>query len=270
LSFRLAVYQQFDSLGKMKAQALSVGPPANGVRREASVDSFSPAEVLIVDDEAPIREMIAYGLSKSGFLVREAADSAQARTYLEANKPRALLVDWMLPDISGLELTRTLKVQPRTRQIPLIMLTARAAEEDKVAALEAGADDYVTKPFSSKELAARIHALLRRVAADQPESQTHVGGLVLDRAAHRISFGERTLALQPTQYRLLEFLMEHSERSYSRRQLLESVSPNIYLDERTIDVQVRRLRTRLAVVGCSGLVQTVHGVGYRLSTRAPT
>ena len=248
---------------------------AHGGRAERNVPKWKRAtephpgaDVLVVDDEAPIREMIAYSLRKSGFVVQEAGDAAAARDYLEGNAARVVVVDWMLPGITGLELTRILREDPRTREIPLIVLTARAAEDDKVAALDAGADDYVTKPLSCKELTARIQALLRRAAVQEPEPQTRVGGLILDRAAHRVICGDRELSLQPTQYRLLEFLMRNSERTYSRRQLLENISPSIYIDERTIDVQVRRLRTRLAAVGCADLLQTVHGVGYRLSTRA--
>ncbi len=225
-------------------------------------------QILIVEDERPIREMIAFGLKRAGFEVREAEDSRAARSALADRHPDLLLVDWMLPDTSGLELTRALKRDRETRDLPIIMLTARAAEADKVAGLDGGADDYVTKPFSPRELLARVNALLRRAAGqDEGEAVTR-GTLVLDRASHRVSAGDRPVALGPTEYRLLEFFMTHPERVYSREQLLDRVwGGNVYVEERTIDVHIRRLRKALEHVKGDQYVQTVRGSGYRFSVR---
>jgi two-component system phosphate regulon response regulator PhoB len=224
--------------------------------------------ILIVEDERPIREMIAYGLKRAGFEVREAEDSRSARSALADRRPDLMLIDWMLPDTSGLELTRSLKRERDTRDLPIIMLTARAAEADKVAGLDGGADDYLTKPFSPRELLARVNALLRR-ASDQDEGEEITrGALLLDRAGHRVNSGGRAVTMGPTEYRLLEFFMLHPDRVYSREQLLDRVwGGNVYVEERTIDVHIRRLRKALEEFACDQYIQTVRGAGYRFSVR---
>jgi two-component system phosphate regulon response regulator PhoB len=225
-------------------------------------------QILIVEDERPIRDMIAFGLRRAGFEVREAEDSRSARAALADRRPDLLLLDWMLPDTSGLELARALKRERETRDLPIIMLTARAEEADKVAGLEGGADDYVTKPFSPRELVARVNALLRRSDGGGEGESLEAEGLTIDRAAHRVSARGRAVALGPTEYRLLEFFMTHPERVYSREQLLDRVwGGNVYVEERTIDVHIRRLRKALEEHGYDRFVQTVRGSGYRFSTR---
>jgi two-component system phosphate regulon response regulator PhoB len=225
-------------------------------------------QILIVEDEKPIRDMIAFGLRRAGFDVREAEDCTAARARIADRRPDLLLVDWMLPDQSGLELTRALKRHKDTQDMPVIMLTARADEHDKVIGLEGGADDYVTKPFSPRELLARINAVLRRVAPGGAGEMLEAGRLRLDVAGHRVSIGETTVPLGPTEYRLLQFFMEHPERVYSRGQLLDRVwGGNVYVEERTVDVHIRRLRKALEPFGSDGLVQTVRGSGYRFSMR---
>ncbi|HSD75040.1 MAG TPA: phosphate regulon transcriptional regulator PhoB [Steroidobacteraceae bacterium] len=225
-------------------------------------------QILIVEDEKPIREMIAFGLRRAGFDVLEAEDCKAARAQLADKRPDLLLVDWMLPDMSGLELTRTLKRDKDTREVPVIMLTARADEQDKVSGLEGGADDYVTKPFSPRELLARINAVLRRSLPGGTEERISIDGLVLDGASHRVTVGEQTVPLGPTEYRLLSFFMTHPERVYSRNQLLDRVwGGNVYVEERTVDVHIRRLRKALGVFGYDKFIQTVRGAGYRFSVR---
>jgi two-component system phosphate regulon response regulator PhoB len=223
-------------------------------------------QILIVEDERPIREMVAFGLKRAGFEVREAEDSRAARSALADRRPDLLLVDWMLPDTSGLELTRALKRDRETRDLPIIMLTARASEGDKVAGLDGGADDYLTKPFSPRELLARVNALLRRSSGQDEGDAVVQGKLTLDRASHRLSAGDRPVPLGPTEYRLLEFFMLHPDRVYSREQLLDRVwGGNVYVEERTIDVHIRRLRKALEHVDGDRYVQTVRGAGYRFS-----
>ncbi|HVO07405.1 MAG TPA: phosphate regulon transcriptional regulator PhoB [Burkholderiaceae bacterium] len=225
--------------------------------------------ILIVEDERPIREMIAFGLKRAGFEVREAEDSRAARSAMADRRPDLMLVDWMLPDTSGLELTRSLKRERETRDLPIIMLTARAAEADKVAGLDGGADDYLTKPFSPRELLARVNALLRRTSGQDEGEVVTRGELVLDRAGHRVNCRGRPVVMGPTEYRLLEFFMLHPDRVYSREQLLDRVwGGNVYVEERTIDVHIRRLRKALEEHGCDPYVQTVRGSGYRFSVRA--
>ncbi len=230
---------------------------------------MSDRQILIVEDERSIREMIAFALRRAGFGVQEAEDSRTARGMLVDARPDLLLVDWMLPDMSGLELTRLIKRDRETRELPVIMLTARAGEADKVAGLEGGADDYVTKPFSPRELLARINAVLRRSGnGGSVDERIEIGGLVLDKASHRVTVGENTVALGPTEYRMLEFFMTHPERVYSREQLLDRIwGGNVYVEERTIDVHIRRLRKALEDHGMDRLVQTVRGSGYRFSAR---
>jgi two-component system phosphate regulon response regulator PhoB len=224
--------------------------------------------ILIVEDERPIREMIAFGLKRAGFTILEAEDSRSARGLIADHRPDLALVDWMLPDVSGLELTRLLKKDKNTAEIPIILLTARAEEQDKVSGLEGGADDYITKPFSPRELLARINAVLRRTAGMPAGETLEAGGLVLDTAGHRVMAGGATVPLGPTEYRLLEFFMTHAERVYSRSQLLDRVwGGNVYVEERTVDVHIRRLRKALEAFNCDSLIQTVRGAGYRFSLR---
>jgi two-component system phosphate regulon response regulator PhoB len=226
-------------------------------------------QILIVEDERPIREMIAFGLRRAGFEVREAEDCRAARAALADRRPDVVLVDWMLPDTSGLEFTRALKRERDTRDLPVIMLTARAEEGDKVAGLEGGADDYITKPFSPRELVARVNAVLRRAGGGGEGESLEADGLLIDRAGHRVNARGRTVPLGPTEYRLLEFFMAHPDRVYSREQLLDRVwGGNVYVEERTIDVHIRRLRKALEEHGYDRFVQTVRGAGYRFSTRA--
>ena len=225
-------------------------------------------QILIVEDEKPIREMIAFGLRRAGFEVLEAEDCRAARQRLADRRPDLMLVDWMLPDMSGLELTRALKRDKDTREVPVILLTARAEEQDKVSGLEGGADDYVTKPFSPRELLARINAVLRRTAPAGTEEVIAIEGLVLDGASHRVTVGDQTVSLGPTEYRLLSFFMMHPERVYSRSQLLDRVwGGNVYVEERTVDVHIRRLRKALEVFHYDRFIQTVRGAGYRFSVR---
>ena len=225
-------------------------------------------QILIVEDEKPIRDMIAFGLRRAGFDVREAEDCSAARASIADQRPDLLLVDWMLPDQSGLELTRAIKRNKDTEDMPVIMLTARADEHDKVTGLEGGADDYVTKPFSPRELLARINAVLRRTAATGAGEALEAGGLMLDTASHRVTADGETIALGPTEFRLLQFFMEHPERVYSRSQLLDRIwGGNVYVEERTVDVHIRRLRKALEPCKRDTLIQTVRGSGYRFSTR---
>lgn len=222
-------------------------------------------KVLIVEDEAPIRQMIAFNLARAGFEVDEAGDCSTARTRIADGRPDLVLVDWMLPDSTGLELTRALRRDEASRELPIIMLTSRAEERDKVSGLEGGADDYITKPFSARELLARINALLRR-AGPAEDSVLEAGALTLDTAGHRVRAAGAEVSLGPTEYRLLKFLMENPERVFSRGQLLDQVwGRNVYVEERTVDVHVRRLRQALEPFGVDGLIQTVRGAGYRLS-----
>jgi len=229
---------------------------------------MSAKQILVVEDERPIREMIAFGLRRAGFEVREAADARAGRAEVANRRPDLLLVDWMLPDTSGLEFTRALKRDRDTCELPVIMLTARAEEGDKIAGLEGGADDYITKPFSPRELLARINAVLRRSMTTDGNERIDVEGLVLDPGSQRVSTGDRTVALGPTEYRMLAFFMTHPERVYTREQLLDRVwGGNVYVEERTIDVHIRRLRKALEESGHDRLIQTVRGSGYRFSSR---
>jgi two-component system phosphate regulon response regulator PhoB len=225
-------------------------------------------KILIVEDEAPIREMIAFHLARAGYETLEAADCREARQLLADEQPDMAIIDWMLPDMSGLELTRLLKRDKANDDLTIIMLTARADEYDKVAGLESGADDYITKPFSPRELVARIQAVLRRSSASDGETISS-GILQLDSAGHRVSVDSSEVKLGPTEYRLLKFLMTHPDRVYGRAQLLDRVwGANVYVEERTVDVHVRRLRKALASQGADEYIQTVRGAGYRFSTRS--
>jgi len=219
---------------------------------------------LIVEDEQPIREVIAFGLKRAGFAVTEAGNGVKAQASIADERPDLILMDWMLPDISGLELTRRLKRDELTREIPVIMLTARAEELDKVTGLESGADDYLTKPFSPRELKARIDAVLRRSSPLDETLALQVKGLQLDAAGHRVLAGECEIRLGPTEYKMLSFFMTHPDRVYSRSQLLDRVwGANVYVEERTVDVHIRRLRKALEPHDLDGYIQTVRSAGYR-------
>lgn len=228
---------------------------------------MATGKILIVEDEKPIREMIAFHLARAGFETLEAEDCREARKLLADERPVMALIDWMLPDMSGLELTRMLKRDDEFEDIAVIMLTARAGEHDKVVGLEGGADDYITKPFSPRELVARIKAVLRRSKSADGDT-TKAGDIVIDSAAHRVTVGGNEVRLGPTEYRLLKYLMTHADRVYSRNQLLDRVwGANVYVEERTVDVHVRRLRKALTEFGAQHHIQTVRGAGYRFSAR---
>jgi len=224
-------------------------------------------KILVVEDEQAIREMIVFHLSRAGFDTLEAADCRDARRLLADQRPDLALIDWMLPDISGLELTRMLKRDKDYEDLSIIMLTARAEERDKVSGLDGGADDYITKPFSPRELVSRIQAVLRRSGSQNGEPVT-AGVLELDNAGHRVMSSGKEIKLGPTEYRLLQFLLTHPDRVYSRTQLLDRVwGANVYVEERTVDVHVRRLRKALSAQDADDYIQTVRGAGYRFSTR---
>lgn len=226
------------------------------------------ARILIVDDEAAIRQMVCLALGQAGYDCLEAADAAEAQRRIVESPPDLILLDWMLPQMSGLDYARRLRREKLTQDIPVIMLTARTEEDDKVRGLEGGADDYITKPFSTRELAARIRALLRRTAPHAAEVAVEADGLALDPVTHRVSAGGRGVALGPTEFRLLHFFMTHPERVHSRERLLNGVwGDNVYIEERTVDVHIRRLRRALAATGHDRLIQTVRGAGYRFSAR---
>ena len=229
---------------------------------------MSAKQILVVEDERPIREMIAFGLRRAGFEVREAADARTGRAEVANRQPDLLLVDWMLPDTSGLEFTRALKRDRETRELPVIMLTARAEEGDTGAPHSRGAADCIPRPAAPRELLARINAVLRRAMPAEGSERIDIDGLVLDQSSQRVSSGERTVALGPTEYRMLAFFMTHPERVYTREQLLDRVwGGNVYVEERTIDVHIRRLRKALEEFGYDRLIQTVRGSGYRFSSR---
>ena len=223
--------------------------------------------ILIVDDEPAIRDMVAFALRKGEFDPVHAADAREAQAAISDRVPDLILLDWMLPGMSGLDLARRWRKDELTREVPIIMLTARGEENDRVSGLESGVDDYVVKPFSARELLARIKAVMRRARGDGEDGSVSLGGLRIDGAAHRVFAGETPVAIGPTEYRLLMFFMTHPERVYSRTQLLDQVwGGNVYVEERTVDVHIRRLRKTLEPHGLEGLVQTVRGAGYRFST----
>ncbi|WP_409422721.1 phosphate regulon transcriptional regulator PhoB [Pseudaeromonas sp. ZJS20] len=225
-------------------------------------------KVLIVEDEAPIREMLCFVLEQKGFEPMEAEDYQQGLAALKEPFPDLILLDWMLPGGSGIQFIKQLKLDEVTRQIPVVMLTARGEEEDKVRGLDAGADDYITKPFSPKELTARLKAVIRRAVPTSTEEIIEVQGLKLDPVSHRVTANEQVLEMGPTEFRLLHFFMTHPERVYSREQLLNNVwGTNVYVEDRTVDVHIRRLRKAVSDFGHDALIQTVRGTGYRFSTR---
>ncbi len=226
------------------------------------------AKILIVEDEQAIREMVCVALRHAGFECLEAADATQAQARILATMPDMVLLDWMLPGISGVDYARRLRQDRLTRHLPIIMLTARTQEEDKLKGLETGADDYVTKPFSTRELLARIKALLRRSAPQAADIAVAIGGLHLDPVTHRVQANGAKLALGPMEFRLLHFFMTHPERVHSRERILDSVwGGNVYVEERTVDVHIRRLRKVLEATGHDSLIQTVRGAGYRMSAQ---
>ncbi|KKN81915.1 hypothetical protein LCGC14_0314830 [marine sediment metagenome] len=225
-------------------------------------------KVLVVDDEAPIKEMLVFVLEQNGFQAIEAEDYDSAIAAMVEPYPDMVLLDWMLPGGSGIQIAKKFKQNEHTRQIPIIMLTARGEEEDKVRGLEVGADDYVTKPFSPKELMARIKAVIRRVSPTSLEEAIEVHGLRLDPISHRVTSEGNELDMGPTEFRLLHFFMTHPERVYSREQLLDHVwGTNVYVEDRTVDVHIRRLRKAIGPLGHDRLVQTVRGAGYRFSSK---
>ena len=225
-----------------------------------------PATILVVEDEPAIQSLIEVNLRRAGHLVQLAPDAETARRMVLQALPDLVLPDWMLPGMSGVDFARLLRSEPRTRMLPIIMLTARAEERDKIEGLELGADDYVTKPFSPRELTARIKAVLRRHAPQATDDAFELGGLRLDPETHRVTAGNAELGLGPTEFRLLHFMMTHPERVHSRSQLLDQVwGDHVFVEERTVDVHIRRLRAALEASGYDALIQTVRGSGYRMS-----
>ncbi|MFW5954749.1 MAG: phosphate regulon transcriptional regulator PhoB [Guyparkeria sp.] len=222
--------------------------------------------ILIVEDEKPIREMVAFALGRAGYELVEAGDIVEAYERIAEKLPDLVLLDWMLPGASGIEFARRLKRDELTRDVPIVMLTARGEEEDKVSGLEAGADDYVTKPFSPRELLARIKAVLRRTSPESESPVLDIAGLKLDQESYRVTAADEPVEMGPTEFRLLAFFMRHPDRVFSRTQLLDRVwGQNAYVEDRTVDVHILRLRKALAPSGYDGLIQTVRGVGYRMS-----
>ncbi len=225
------------------------------------------ATILVVEDEPAIQELIAYNLKQAGHQPLRADNAEQALNLVANALPDLVLLDWMLPGLSGIEFARRLRADKRTRAIPIIMLTARSDEQDKLQGLETGADDYITKPFSPRELNARIKAVLRRRAPEMTDDMVQLGGLKLDPASHRVTGHGDPVDLGPTEFRLLHFLMTHAERVHSRTQLLDQIwGDHVFVEERTVDVHIRRLRKALEPTKLDGLVQTVRGTGYRFST----
>jgi len=223
-----------------------------------------PINVLVVDDESGIREMIRFALGRAGMKVRCAADGLEALNKISDEQPDILLLDWMMPGMSGLDLTRRLRRNSQTAEIPIIMLTARVDENDKVTGLNAGTDDYIIKPFSPRELVARIQAVIRRASPGDVDGKIKMGRITIDSVSRQVYFNDESVKIGPTEYRLLEFFMTHNSRSFSREQLLNHVwGTNTYLEERTVDVHIRRLRKSLAKADLDHYVQTVRGHGYR-------
>lgn len=222
------------------------------------------ARVLVVEDESAIAELIAINLRHNGMLALLASDGVAAQKHIDEVLPDVILLDWMLPGQSGIELARRWRADPRTKTTPILMLTARGDEPDKIAGLDAGADDYITKPFSTQELLARIRAVLRRRAPEQASDVVTIGALKLDGSTHRVSFNDQSIKLGPTEFKLLNYLMHHAERVHSRSQLLDRVwGDHVFIEERTVDVHVKRLREALGEAG--SMVETVRGVGYRMT-----
>ena len=224
--------------------------------------------VLIVDDEAAIRDMLCIALEAADFNTLSAENAQQAHATIIDRQPDLVLLDWMMPGTTGLELLRRLKRDDLTARIPVIMLTAKAEEGSKIAGLDAGADDFVPKPFSPRELISRVKAVLRRVGREELQEPISIGQLMFDPIGRRVSIADQAINLGPTEYRLLQFFLTHQERVYSRDQILDYVwGGNVYLDERTVDVHIRRLRKAISVAGHENYVQTVRGAGYRFSAQ---
>lgn len=224
------------------------------------------ANILLVEDEPAIQTLIATNLQRAGHTVLASGDAEHAQRLVHEALPDLILLDWMLPGMSGVDFARRLRADERTREVPIIMLTARTEERDKVLGLETGADDYITKPFSPRELVARIKAVLRRRAPQVTEDVVEIGKLRLDPVTHRVAAAGTPINLGPTEFRLLHYLMTHPERVHSRTQLLDGVwGDHVFVEERTVDVHVRRLRSALEPSGTDALIQTVRGAGYRLS-----
>ncbi|WP_293760457.1 phosphate regulon transcriptional regulator PhoB [uncultured Paraglaciecola sp.] len=224
--------------------------------------------ILLVEDEAPIRDMLKFVLEQSGYETIEAEDYHIALEKIVEPFPDLILLDWMLPGGTGVQLAKKLKQHEYARDIPIIMLTARGEEEDKIRGLEAGADDYVTKPFSPKELVARVKAVIRRVSPTSSEDAIDYQGLKLDPLSHRVTSNETPIDMGPTEFKLLHFFMTHTERVYSREQLLDNVwGTNVYVEDRTVDVHIRRLRKVLSEFSHDIMIQTVRGAGYRFSSK---
>ncbi len=224
------------------------------------------ANILLVEDEPAIQELLAFNIKQCGYRPHIAADAADALAHVNRELPDLILLDWMLPGLSGIELAKRWRADARTRNIPIIMLTARTDEHDKVHGLESGADDYITKPFSPRELMARIRAVLRRRAPEMSEETVTAGALQLSPATHRVNAKGQNIDLGPTEFRLLHFFMTHAERVYSRSQLLDHVwGDHVFVEERTVDVHIRRLRQSLEPSGCDAMIQTVRGSGYRFA-----
>jgi len=229
---------------------------------------MNDSTILVVEDEPAIRDMIGMSLERAGFRWLAAGSVEEARSLLADHAPDLLLLDWMLPGASGLDFARQLRRDDNSRDLPVIMLTARDAEEDMIRGLEGGVDDYLTKPFSTRELVARIKTVLRR-AGSGDETPISLGPLTLEPSSHRLRAGEQKIELGPTEFRLLQFFMRHPERVFSREQLLDRVwGRNVFIDDRTVDVHIRRLRKALEPHEAAGLVQTVRGAGYRFSVQA--
>jgi two-component system phosphate regulon response regulator PhoB len=225
-----------------------------------------PANILLVEDEPAIQELIAFNLTQAGHHVLRAASAENAMTLVKNALPDLILLDWMLPGASGVEFAKKLRADERTRGVPIIMLTARSDEQDKITGLETGADDYITKPFSPRELQARIKAVLRRRAPQMTDDAVDINGLRLDPVTHRVHGHGQPIDLGPTEFRLLHFFMTHTERVYTRTQLLDFVwGDHVFIEERTVDVHIRRLRAALQPSGHDALVQTVRGSGYRFA-----
>lgn len=223
--------------------------------------------ILLVDDEAAIRDMLSIALEAADFNVLQAENAQQAHASIIDRQPDLVLLDWMMPGTTGLELLRRLKRDELTEKIPVIMLTAKAEEDSKISGLDAGADDYIPKPFSPRELISRVKAVLRRIGREELKDVINVGEMHFDPQSHRVSISGEYINLGPTEYRLLQFFLTHQERVYSRDQILDYVwGGNVYLDERTVDVHIRRLRKAISVAGHENYVQTVRGSGYRFST----
>jgi two-component system phosphate regulon response regulator PhoB len=224
--------------------------------------------ILVVEDEYAIREMLGYTLTKEGYIFEEASRMEEARKLIEKRKPDLILMDWMLPGISGVEYARRLRLNVETKDIPIIMLTAKGEETDKIKALDLGSDDYITKPFSTKELLARIRAVIRRTAKNESQDVIEIQGLSLDPDTCQLTIIDNNVDISPTEFRLLHFFIRHPEKVYNRAQLLDQVwGQNVYVEERTVDVHIRRLRQTLEPYGFDKYIQTVRSFGYRFSLK---